>query len=124
MDEVIKNTLSSIDIYDYTGEDYKKVMNFENWRIAYLNFGTEFNDKTLPRLERHMESDEVFVLLEGEATLIIGKEIEKIPMETHKVYNVPKGVWHHVMPCENARMLIVENDDTGKSNTEYIYFEK
>ena len=79
---------------------------------------------TIPRIERHIETDEVFVLLEGEATLIIGKELTKIPMCRHKVYNVPKAVWHHITVNEGARVLIVENQDTCRENTEYIYFEE
>lgn len=113
-----------IEIYDYFGPDYKTVMSFEGWRVAYLNYGEKFNDETIVRIERHNETDEVFLLLEGEATLIIGENMEKIPMQLHKVYNVPKGVWHHVMPCKNSRILIVENENTGIDNTEYIYLDK
>ena len=113
----------SIEVYDYRDKDYKTVMSFGSWRVAYLNYGDEFN-RTLPRIERHMETDEVFVLLKGEATLVIGKELKKIPMEQHKVYNVPKAVWHHIMVSENTRVLIVENQDTCKDNTEYIFFEE
>lgn len=122
MSELEKNELHGIEIFDYTGNDYKKVMNFENWRVAYLNYGEEFN-MTLPRLERHMQTDEVFVLLTGNATLVIGEELSKVEMEPFKVYNVPKAVWHHIQVDTDARVLIIENDDTSKDNTEYIYFE-
>ena len=124
MCEVIKKSQSGIDIYDYTGKDYKTVMSYDKWRVAYLNHGKEFNETTLTKIERHMESDEVFVLLEGEATLIIGEALDKIPMEQHKVYNVPKGVWHHILVSKEAKVLIVENVDTKKDNTEFIYLDK
>jgi len=121
MKDIEKNELCGIEIFDFTGKDYKKAMSFENWRVAYLNYGDEFN-LTLPRLERHMETDEAFILLTGTATLVIGKELNRIDMEPFKVYNVPRAVWHHIQVDEGTRVLIIENEDTSKANTEYIYF--
>jgi len=71
-------------------------------------------------IERHMETDEVFVLLQGNAELIIGKELHRIKMEPFKIYNVPKGVWHHIFTQEGTKLLIVENIDTDDSNSEYL----
>ena len=121
MNEIEKKQLHGVEIFDFVGKDYKKAMSFENWRVAYLNYGDEFN-LTLPRLERHMETDEVFVLLTGSATLIIGEELHKVIMKPFKIYNVPKAVWHHIQVDVDTRVLIIENEDTSKANTEYIYF--
>jgi len=121
MKDIEKNELCGIEIFDFTGKDYKKAMSFENWRVAYLNYGDEFN-LTLPRLERHMETDEAFILLTSTATLVIGEELNRIDMEPFKVYNVPRAVWHHIQVDEGTRVLIIENEDTSKANTEYIYF--
>ena len=124
MDNVSKDVVADVEIYDYTGESYRTVMRYDAWRVAYLNHGAYFEEENFERVERHMQSDEVFVLLEGEATLIIGEELNKIEMKLHKVYNVPKGVWHHIFTKEGARVLIVENEDTGEKNTEYLPVEK
>ena len=67
-----------------------------------------------------METDEVFVLLDGNATLIIGEEKKQYVMEKNKVYNVLAGTWHHIYTDEQAKVLIVENVDTGLANTEYM----
>ena len=109
-----------IDVYDYTDENYMTVMRYDKWRIAYLNHGDRFEEKNFNRIERHVQTDEVFVLLEGEATLIIGEELNRIEMEPHKVYNVKKGVWHHIFTKEGTRVLIVENEDTCADNSEYM----
>ena len=76
------------------------------------------------KLERHMVTDEVFMLLEGEATLIIGLEKTAVPMEKHKIYNVRKGIWHNIKVSEDAKVFIVENDNTTRENTEYVTFEE
>jgi len=124
MNEVIKENKSGIEIYDYTGESYKTAMRFGKWRVAYLNHGEPFEEENFEKIERHNESDEVFVLLEGEATLIIGEELNRIEMEPYKLYNVPMGVWHHIFTKEGTRVLIVENEDTGEANSDYLYINK
>lgn len=39
-------------------------------------------------------------------------------MEPYKVYNVKKGLWHHIVVSEDASVLIVENCDTTDENSE------
>ncbi len=121
MAEVKKTEKHGIEIYDYNGESYKTAMKFGPWRVAYLNHGDTFMEENFQRIERHLETDEVFMLLEGEATLVIGKELDRIEMEQHKVYNIPKGVWHHILTKPKARVFIVENADTGLENSEYFH---
>ena len=120
MTEVKKTEKNSVEIIDYTGESYRTAMSFGAWRVAYLNHGEIFYEETFERIERHNETDEVFMLLEGDATLIIGKELNRIKMEQHKVYNIPKGVWHHIITTPGTRVFIVENADTGLENSEYF----
>ena len=124
MGDVIKENKYDFEIYDYTGIDYETAMRFGSWRVAYLNYGKEFVEETFEKVERHNESDEVFVLLSGKATLIIGEELNKVEMEPHKLYNVPKGVWHHIFTYEGTSVLIVENEDTCDDNTDFLYINK
>ena len=108
-----------IEILDYTGEGYRPLVDFEGWRVAFLRCNERF--ASLTGLERHLETDEVFVLLEGSATLYTrdGDGVMHLtPMEGHKVYNVKKAVWHHIVVSEDATVLIVENADTTAENTE------
>ena len=117
----INKDIKGVDIIDYDGVGYKPAVKFEAWRVAYLRYSEAFEN--VKKLERHNETDEVFVLLEGEATLIIGEEQEKVPMIQGKIYNVLKGTWHAIKASEDAKVLIVENDNTTVENTDYIYFE-
>ena len=124
MAEVEKIEKNGIEIYNYLGESYKTAMSFGEWRVAYLNHGEVFKEENFVRLERHLETDEVFMLLEGEATLVVGMDLERIDMEQHKVYNIPKGVWHHVMTKPETRIFIVENADTDVDNSEYFHIKE
>ena len=111
-----------LEIKEYTGEGYRSTHAFGEWRVAFLNYADRFEHIT--RLERHMLTDEVFVLLCGSAELWIGEERTRVPMEPYKIYNVQKAVWHNIHVSPDAKVLIVENDNTAQENSEYLYFEK
>ena len=67
-----------------------------------------------------MLTDEIFMLLEGEATLLVGETPEFIKMQKNVMYNVPKSEWHAIKVSKDALVLVVENNDTGKHNSEYM----
>ena len=98
----------------HKGEGFQVLKEFEGWKIGYLRYNDRFS--RFDQLERHLETDEVFVLLEGEATLYT--ENEECIMEQSVLYNIPKGVWHHIVVSENATVMVVENSNTTKENTE------
>lgn len=118
---------SLVEITEHRGPGYKPLVYFENWRVAILNFDPEkFTREKVPYLERHNETDEVFVLLAGQCTLYIGDGegseagcIETLKMEPNRLYNVKKGVWHNLSGSEDMVLLIVENADTSKSNSDF-----
>ena len=120
MGEVIKETKNHMDIYDYKDENYMTVLRFGHWRVAYLNHGDKFIRENFTRVERHLLTDEAFILLEGDATLITGEDLKETKMEPHKVYNIPKAEWHHIITTPGTRVLIVENEETGPMNSEYM----
>ena len=39
-------------------------------------------------------------------------------MEPCKIYNVPQGTWHHIVVSEDVAVLVVENSDISKDNTD------
>jgi hypothetical protein len=106
-----------MEIFEFYGEDFKAVLQFEGWKIGILRYSDRFSDFKV--MERHLETDEAFVLLEGEATLF--EEENTYKMEKYKVYNVKKGLWHHIVVSKDATVLVVENSNTTKENTERKY---
>ncbi len=113
-----------LEIRQYTEEGYKTLVCYDTWRVAVLNYIDEVRPENIEKLERHNETDEVFVLLHGQATLFLGegdREIKTVhpqPMEQNKVYNVKRAVWHAVILSRDASVLIVENADTSDGNSE------
>ena len=106
-----------MDVHKFDGGGFSRLVQFEGWTVAFLRYNERFSAFTT--LERHTETDEVFVLLEGEAELFIGKE-ERVKMEKNTVYNIHKNVWHHIVVSKDATVLVVENSNTTAENTERV----
>ena len=113
---------NELELLEWDGEGYKTVHIFESWRVAYLNHAPHFTREGMKYVERHNETDEIFLLVEGEATLIIGLDRKEYKMELNKMYNVKRGAWHNILTSADAKIIIMENADTGKENSEYHYF--
>ena len=114
--------MRDIEVLEYNGAGYNRIVTFGSWRVALANFGDPFDRDRYNYLERHLETDEVFVLLFGSAVLVSGKDFTETSMEQGKIYNVKRGAWHALLMNEDAKVLIVENDDTARENSEYFYF--
>ena len=115
MDEKLNGLLET---YSYDGIGYQRGIVFEGWTVAVLNWEERF--EKIEKLERHNLTDEVFILVEGEATLILGEQMYTVPMEKNKFYNVRMGVWHAVRVSRDCKIIIVENANTSKQNTDYL----
>ena len=107
-----------MEIFGYDGENFKVAMQFGAWKIGILRYGDRFCKYNCK--ERHLETDEAFILLEGQA--ILYEEENCYEMEKNKIYNVKKGLWHHIVVTEGTTVLVVENSDTSAENTERRYF--
>ncbi len=112
-----------IDVTSYKGEGYLPMIDFEAWRVAILRYCEELEVQNLTTMQKHNETDEVFVLLEGNCTLFTGgkgdaiHDIDAIAMKPLQLYNVKQGVWHTHTLNHAATVLIVENRDTTDSNS-------
>jgi len=97
-----------LEIKEYEGEGYRPLVDFGTWRVAFLRFIDELIPENIYRLERHVETDEVFVLLQGQAVLFLGEGdhvIEKIHsqvMRPGKLYNVRRNAWHVCVLSQDA----------------------
>lgn len=119
-----------LDVVSYNGEGYLPLIDFEKWRVAELRYIDELEVDNLKDMQKHDETDEIFVLLEGDFTLFIGGqgdeigEIEAIKLEPLKIYNVKKGTFHTHTPEKNSTVLIVENSDTCDDNSPVVKLTK
>lgn len=104
-------------------QGYLPLIDYETWRVAVLNYCLDVRVDQLVTMQRHLETDEVFVLLEGNCVLFSGgsgespEEIQWVKMEKNQLYNVKKGVWHTHTLDEEGSVLIIENQDTTDDNS-------
>ncbi len=113
----------AIEIIDFPAEDYMPLKDYGAWRVAVLRHCENTNLERISWMQKHMETDEVFALLDGNCTLILAgdgdkpENYEMVKMEPHKLYNIKSGFWHNHVLDENGEVLIVENRDTTDDNS-------
>lgn len=105
--------------FTFDGEGWKILHEFEGWRTGLLRYSERF--AKLSEMEKHLKSDEAFVLLQGEATLYTENEERK--MKPLVLYNIPKGIFHHIVLSKDAVVFVVENSNTVRENTEKWYMK-
>jgi mannose-6-phosphate isomerase-like protein (cupin superfamily) len=116
---------SLLQIRGYEGVGFQPQVAFNSWQVAVLNYLDEIHPQSNNKLERHTETDEVFVLVKGCGILIIGgngQQVESIlpqEMEIGKIYNVRVNTWHTILLSRDASVLLIEERSTTRTNTEF-----
>ena len=117
---------SLIEVREHNGPDYQPLVDYQNWRVAVINYTPDLTPDKIKRMQKHTETDEVFVLMTGKCILFVGEgeetvtQVHAADMEPYKAYNVKRGVWHSHTFSEDARVLIVENRDTVAENSPFV----
>ena len=63
-----------LEVYGLDAVGYRRVMAFGQWRVAVLAHADMFAEEKCVKQERHLETDEAFVLLDGSAALVVGEK--------------------------------------------------
>lgn len=115
-----------LEICEFKGEGYRPLIDYESWRVAILCYHPELEPDAIKTMQRHEETDEVFVLLAGRCILFLGEgsesvtAIQAVDMLPQKLYNVKRGAWHTHTLSADAMVLIVENRDTVEENSPVV----
>ena len=119
----MKNTHLKVESFE--GEGLKRVVESGAWFVGIKNWKPANDAAEFDFMERHLETDEVFVLLSGECSLLIGcaengtcADIRCVPMEPEKVYCIHKGIWHNTITSRDAKLILAENRNTSNENSE------
>lgn len=114
-------TVRGLEVYEWSEDGYKPLVFSHDWQAAILNWEPIFDLEKIGEVERHNQTDEVFVLTKGKAVLFTideqGMQIEE--MKIGVIYNVCKGVWHNLTSTRDASWIIVENRDTHLHDCEF-----
>ena len=131
LSEIIKTSMKrdeekmEILSYEYSGEGMHRVYENEKWTVGIKNWKPSNDITGIDLLERHNETDELFVLLSGSCTLIFAAETEdglvfdKLEMERNKVYNIPKTLWHNTITQRDTKLILIEDSNTGERNSDF-----
>lgn len=112
----MKNTL--IETYSHDGEGYNPFLIRAGWQVAQLNYMPEQAPGGIVKMDKHLQTDEVFILLKGQAILIAatqtaaGFSFTGLKMQPGITYNIPVNTWHNIAMDEMAQVIIVEKNDT------------
>lgn len=115
-----------IELREHNEADYKPLIDFQTWRVALMNYTSDLTPDKINRMQKHTETDEVFVLMAGKCISFLGEgadavtKIHAVDMELYKIYNVKRDMWHSHTFSKDARVLIVENCDTVDANSPFV----
>jgi len=116
---------SLLSVHTHDEAAFRSLVEFGAWRVAVLNFTDHLRPQNLTNMQRHDETDEVFVLLRGRCILFVGDgqnetgTIHPADMAPLTIYNVKRGTWHNHTLSEDASVLVVENRDTTEENSPF-----
>ena len=115
-----------IEKYKHDEKGYLPCLIKTNWQAAILNFAEEQDPKNIDKIEKHSLTDELFVLLHGNAVLIAAdvsdNEIifKTEVLEKGIIYNIPQDVWHNIAMEKNTKIFIFENANTHLNDCTYL----
>ena len=112
--------------YAFEGEGLTRVFENEKWMVGIKNWKPMNDIANINNLERHNETDELFILLNGQCTLLYanetanGLDIQAVEMEPLKVYNIPRTLWHNTVTRKDTKLALIEDSSTGSANSDVI----
>ncbi len=110
--------------YEFSGEGMQRVFENEKWTVGIKNWKPANDITGIDMLERHNQTDELFVLAAGSCTLVSAEEtpdglvFSKVEMEPNKVYNIPATLWHNTITKKDTKMILIEDSNTGMDNSD------
>lgn len=111
---------------EFDGEGMTRVYENPKWMVGIKNWKPANDIMGLDCLERHNQTDELFILLSGRCTLLYanesGQELEigAVEMELMKVYNIPATLWHNTVTQKDTKMALIEDSSTSMENSDIL----
>jgi mannose-6-phosphate isomerase-like protein (cupin superfamily) len=117
MSDKYKN--GKVEVLEWNGPGFRPLVEYGDWLVALMNWELRFHPTGVGDIERHSETDEVFVLTHGRGVLfvVLEDEIQVFDMKPGILYNVTKNTWHSVIGTKDTTWLIVESNHTCSDNT-------
>ena len=107
----------------YDGAGIGGTVEGRGYTILLLNYLPRLSPDTIMDMQRHLETDESFILLQGKAVLFAAAgedtpgELEHYVLKPGVIYTVPRNIWHTQCMTQDAKILLVENSGTVAENS-------
>jgi hypothetical protein len=115
-----------IETYEHRTEGYDPFLIRDGWQVAQLNYMEAQDPERITKVDMHMQTDEVFILLTGNVILIAASvnaqdevEFTCVRMRQGITYNIPVHTWHNIAMEKDASVIIVERNGTHLGD--YVY---
>jgi ureidoglycolate hydrolase len=116
--------------WEYGAEGLKRVYENSKWMVGVKNWKPANDVANIDCLERHNETDELFILLAGSCVLLSANEkpggglaLSATRMEPGKVYNIPRTLWHNTVTSKDVKLILVEDSSTGAKNSDVVQLD-
>lgn len=112
-----------ISISEYDGEGTGAFIASNQFLVSLLNPLPRLCPEQTISMQKHDETEECFVLLQGRAMLYLAdggdtpSAIEACVLEPGKIFTVPRGIWHSPVMSPDAKILLVEDRNTTDENS-------
>ncbi len=110
-----------LEVFVHEGPGYRPLVYGEDWMVALLNYEDIMEPQKAHEIERHIQTDEVFILLRGQAAFYLVVDdapLQVVEMQPGVIYNVVRGTWHNLLATQEAAFAIVERRDTDLTDTQ------
>jgi len=107
----------------YDGAGIGGTVEGRGYTILLLNYLPRLSPDTIMDMQRHLETDESFILLQGKAVLFAAAgedtpgELEHYVLKPGVIYTVPRNIWHTQCMTQDAKILLVESSGTVAENS-------
>lgn len=114
-----------IETYFHRGPGYNPFLIRDGWQVAQLNYMPPQRASAIHKMDRHMATDEVFVLVRGKSVLIAAEEspdrlrFRTVLMKPGVTYNIPRMTWHNIAMLPGDLVIIVEKSNTHQGDFEF-----
>lgn len=115
-----------VQVGEYFGVGFQPVLDFEGWRVAMKRAADSTSPAKFHAVDRHNETNEVFVLTSGKAEMLLMEgsntpaNFHLFPMALNVAYSVQAAAWHHVFMSDDAHIIVFERSNTTRENSDHF----
>ena len=113
-----------LEIINNTPSGFSPIIKNSNFLCAFITHSPMYSEGKVLKMKRHNDTDEVFVLLSGDAVLLT-RDNDKEKCQVTKLsvcttYIVKAGTWHYLALSNNGKVFVTESGAINPDNTDTI----